>query len=137
MIFISRARSGNIHYSISRDLQSYHSVTEGGVFVGRHYGADGNAYIKVCRMKKEAADTVLSLVATAIKENCIDGRWRSVLNMDRNTKTAPVKLHFECFVYQLRRLPGCDGSKPSTERIINLAKRIKYIYFMLVENTIF
>ena len=88
-------------------------------------------------MKKEAADTVLSLVAAAIKENCIDGRWRSVLNMDRNMKTAPVNLHFECFAYQNRRLLGCDGSKPSTERIINLAKKIKYIYFKLVGNTIF
>ena len=84
-----------------------------------------------------AADNVLSSVAAAIKENYIDERWRSVLNMDRNMKTAPVKLHFECFAYQLRRLPGCDGSKPSTERIINLAKRIKYIYYTLVGNTIF
>ena len=90
----------------SRDLQSYHSLTERGVIVGCHYGADGNAFITVCRMKKEAADTVFSLVAETIKENCIDGRCRGVLNIDRTMKTAPVKLHFECFAYQLTRLSG-------------------------------
>ena len=73
----------NIHYSISRDLQSYHSLTQGCVIVGSHYVADGNTLITVCRMKKEAADTVLLLVAAANKENCIYGKWRSVLTMER------------------------------------------------------
>ena len=88
--------------------------------------------ITVFQTKKAMTDTVLYLVATTIKENCINGRWRNVISIDRNIKTVHVNCPFRCFASQPKRLPGCDGWKPSITRSTFLVKSIKYINFNVI-----
>ena len=79
--------------------------------------------ITVFQTKKAVTDTVLYLVATTIKENCINGRWRNVISIDRNIKTVHVNCPFSCFASQPKKLPGCDGWKQSITRSTFLVKK--------------
>lgn len=91
-------------------------------------------YIRLirCRTKKEVGDIVLSSTVPIIRESCIDGRWRNALITGKDTKIVLAKRLSGCFAFQRKWIPDCDGSKLSIERIINLEKRTKYIYYVAI-----
>lgn len=57
--------------------------------------------------------------------------------MGKDMKIVFVKCFLGCFVFQCKWILDCDGLKLLIERIINLEKRIKYIYYVVIYQLLF